>query len=293
MKNLRKILATVLLVISSAVMAQQETAITLYRNHLNLINPAYAGVDGQTYLTSTLRKQWAGIAKAPETQAVSFGTIVGKNLGLGVTMINDQTFIERQNFVSIDFSYKLKFSESTDLYLGIKAGANFYNVNTSGLETYNVSSDPALAFISNFNPNVGVGGVLKSEKWYASLSIPRLLSTERVRNEEGYAMVATDRPHVYLSGGYDYKLNSEFTLKPSMLMRYVGGVPISIDLNTILAIGDYFEIGAMYRTDKAYALISTINISKRFLFGFAYEMSTRPQMASARNTNEILLRFKF
>jgi hypothetical protein len=29
------------------------------------------------------------------------------------------------------------------------------------------------------------------------------------------------------------------------------------------------------------------------LFGFAYEMSTQPTLASARNTNEILLKFQF
>jgi hypothetical protein len=49
----------------------------------------------------------------------------------------------------------------------------------------------------------------------------------------------------------------------------------------------------MYRTDKAYAAMSTVRLSKRFVFGFAYEMSTQPTLAAARNTNEILLQFKF
>jgi hypothetical protein len=29
------------------------------------------------------------------------------------------------------------------------------------------------------------------------------------------------------------------------------------------------------------------------LFGFAYEMSTQPTLAAAKNTNEILLQFRF
>jgi hypothetical protein len=53
------------------------------------------------------------------------------------------------------------------------------------------------------------------------------------------------------------------------------------------------EVGGMYRTDKAYAAMASVLISNRLLFGFAYEMSTQPTLAAAKNTNEILLQFKF
>ena len=277
-------------------MAQQETAYSFYRQHMNLVNPAYAGMDSITVATSTLRKQWTGVADAPETQAVSFGTSLGKKLGFGMTVISDKTFIEKQTYVSLDFSYKLKMSETADVYFGIKAGGNSYNVNTTGLETYNVQSDPALASISTFNPNVGVGAVYKEGSMYVSLSIPRLLNTKRATNDAGYASVATDSPHIYLSGGYDIPLDGElstFVLKPSAMLRYVAGAPVSLDITTMLQIDKTFELGGMYRTDKAYAAMATVLISNRLLFGFAYEMSTQPTLAAARNTNEILLQFKF
>lgn len=296
MKQIRNILATVLLLVSSIAVAQQESVYTFYRQHMNLVNPAYVGMDSVTIATSTLRKQWTGIANAPETQAVSFGTSMGKKVGLGMTVISDKTFIEKQTYFSLDFSYRLKMSETAEVYFGIKAGGNSYNVNTSGLETYNVQADPALASISTFNPNVGVGAVYKEGAMYISLSIPRLLNSKRAKNDAGYASVATDSPHIYLSGGYDIPLQGEFStlvLKPSAMLRYVSGAPVSVDLTTMLQIDKTFELGAMYRTDKAYAAMATVVISKRLLFGYAYEMSTRPALASARNTNEILLQFKF
>jgi hypothetical protein len=77
------------------------------------------------------------------------------------------------------------------------------------------------------------------------------------------------------------------------MMRYVSGAPVSVDFTTMLQIGKTFELGVMYRTDKAYAAMATVLISNRLLFGFAYEMSTQPTLAAARNTNEILLQFKF
>lgn len=296
MKQIRNILATVLLLVSSIAVAQQESVYTFYRQHMNLVNPAYVGMDSVTIATSTLRKQWTGIANAPETQAVSFGTSLGKKVGLGMTVISDKTFIEKQTYFSLDFSYRLKMSETAEVYFGIKAGGNSYNVNTSGLETYNVQADPALASISTFNPNVGVGAVYKEGAMYISLSIPRLLNSKRAKNDAGYASVATDSPHIYLSGGYDIPLQGEFStlvLKPSAMLRFVSGAPVSVDLTTMLQIDKTFELGAMYRTDKAYAAMATVVISKRLLFGYAYEMSTRPALASARNTNEILLQFRF
>jgi type IX secretion system PorP/SprF family membrane protein len=296
MKRIHNILVLALLLISSAVMAQQETVYSFYRQHMNLVNPAYVGMDSVTVVTSTLRKQWTGVANAPETQAVSFGTSLGKKVGFGLTVINDKTFVEKQTYVSLDVSYKLKMSEIADVYFGIKAGGNFYNVNTSGLETYNLQSDPALGYINTFNPNVGVGAVYKEGPMYISLSIPRLLNAKKAKNDLGYASVATNSPHIYLSGGYDVPLQGEFSsliLKPSAMLRYVNGAPVSVDFTTMLQIDKTFELGGMIRTDKAYAAMATVLISNRLLFGFAYEMSTQPTLASARNTNEILLQFKF
>lgn len=293
MKTFKHIILLVLFFSTSIVVAQQESVFAFYKSHMNLVNPAYAGMNNETFLTSSLRKQWTGVEDAPETQTVSYGTPVGKNMGIGFTVVNDKTFIEKETFVGADFSYKIQMDETMDLYLGIKAGGNFYNINTTGLQTYNVRADQALGSVSTFNPNFGVGAVLRKDKWYASLSVPRLLNTTKAVNEFGNAISATDRPHLYVSGGYDFVLDPTFVLKPSVMLRYVNGAPISVDLTAMLQIENNFEIGGMYRTDQAYAAMSTIRLSKRFVFGFAYEMSTRPTLAAARNTNEILLQFQF
>lgn len=293
MKTFKHIILLVLFFSTSVVVAQQESVFAFYKSHMNLVNPAYAGMNNETFLTSSLRKQWTGVEDAPETQTVSYGTPVGKNMGIGFTVVNDKTFIEKETFVGADFSYKIQMDETMDLYLGIKAGGNFYNINTTGLQTYNIRADQALGSVSTFNPNFGVGAVLRKDKWYASLSVPRLLNTTKAVNEFGNAISATDRPHLYASGGYNFVLDPTFVLKPSVMLRHVNGAPISVDLTAMLQIENNFEIGGMYRTDQAYAAMSTIRLSKRFVFGFAYEMSTRPTLAAARNTNEILLQFQF
>ena len=293
MKKFQQIIVVILCFTTSIVMAQQESVFTFYKSQMNLVNPAYVGINNETLWTSSIRNQWSGIEDAPETQTLSYSTSLGKNMGIGASVINDRTFIEKETFVGVDFSYKIQMNTTTDLYLGIKAGGNFYDVNTTGLESYNIESDQALSSINTFNPNFGIGAVLKEDKWYVSLSIPRLFNTNKAKNQSGIAMSATDRPHVYLSGGYDFVLDPTFVLKPSVMMRYVNGAPVSLDLTTMLQIDTNFEIGGMYRTDKAFAAMSTFRLNNRFVLGYAYEMSTQPTLASARNTNEIILQVQF
>tara|TARA_R100001369_G_scaffold81955_1_gene113355 strand:- start:3391 stop:4278 length:888 start_codon:yes stop_codon:yes gene_type:complete len=295
MRILHKIILGAFFLVGGTLFAQQEGVITNYFYHMNSYNPAFVGVDGETMVVASFRQQWTGVPDAPSAEAVSFGTTLGKNLGIGISVYNSNTFVESQTFTGIDFSYRLQLSQGTDLYLGLKAGGNAYSVNTSGLETYNVNTDPSISSISRFNPNVGVGALLKNHKWYASLAVPRLLSTERADNSDGVATAVMAKPHVYATAGYELLLNpgSNLILRPSAMGRYVSGAPVSVDFNTMLSFDNNFEFGGSYRTDGAFAGLVNFSIKKRLLIGYAYEISTRSELASAKNTNEFLLRFLF
>lgn len=296
MEKVKNILmCIVLLLTSSVILAQQESIITLYKDQMNLVNPAYAGVDGITDLATGYRKQWVNVNNAPTVQTAILGASMGKNLGMGISIVNSKVNIENQTFVGVDFSYKLIMTTGTDLYLGIKAGGNFYDVNTSGLQLYDGLSDVALNSRNTFNPNFGVGALLKMANGYVSLSIPRILNTQRARLNDGMVAVATDTPHFYLSAGYDYDLGnlSMMVLKPSFMLRQVSGAPISMDANLSMSFMDLFEIGGMYRFNNAAGANAKINISKNLLFGYAYEINTNKDLTSALATHEFLLKYNF
>ncbi len=290
---MKKIVYIVLLVLSTLfVHAQQESAFTFSNYHMNVINPAYVGVDDETTFTASVRKQWSGVQFAPQTQAVSFGTVIGNNLGFGVSIMNDVTFIEKQTFVGLDFSYKLSLNRDSNLYFGLKAGGATYSVNTAGLETYNVMADPNLASISSFNPNIGIGLLYKMDNFYVSFSIPRLLNTTVLKTDDVKAFPLSDTPHYYLGSGHNFDLNESIQFKPSILMRYVKAAPFSIELNTMFDYNNLFEIGILYRNKDTYAAKSIIKINDRFQLGFAYEIASR-QLSAAGNTNEFFMNFKF
>ena len=298
MKQIMKktiLLLGLLLATSSSLLAQQESMITFYKDHLNLVNPAYVGADDNASFQSSIRQQWTGIKDAPSTQAISFmSPLKNRKLAIGISFIYDKVFIEKQGFVSIDFAYQVKLSEKLDLFMGIKAGGNNYEVNTSGLETYNIVADPSLAPISRFNPNIGVGFYLKNDKYYLSLSTPRMLNTERAKNEDGYATVATDRVHYYFSGGYNFLLSSSIDLVPSFMVRYVNGAPFSTDFTATTVINENLHLGATYRTDKSLAGLAKVKVSKKLMLGYAYEYSLRSELLGRANgSNEFYLKFQF
>ncbi|WGK94384.1 MULTISPECIES: PorP/SprF family type IX secretion system membrane protein [Flavobacterium] len=292
MKKTILILALILSM-SEVNFAQEQNIFTRYKYHLNIINPAYVGVDEQSVLTSSLRRQWTGVPDAPELQNISFSTPLNNNLAIGAAIEHNKTYIENYGFAAIDVSYKLYLSRYKTLYFGIKAGADYYNVNLMGIKTHDLNVDPALQSINSIIPNIGVGFLLKEDMWYASIAIPRILNTTRLKDKEGIVFIIDEMPKMYLGFGHDFFITDDIIIKPSLNWDYIPKSSSVLDFTTMVNYSGLFEFGANYGTDNRYALLTTFTVNDRFVFGYAYEMSTLPTLARAKNTNEILLQYKF
>ena len=267
--------------------SQQESYYTLYRFNMNIINPAYAGALGKNVFSFTSRRQWSSMEDAPSTLAFSYSSERANNVGLGLSVVSDKVFIEQQTFAYADFSYKLDM-ESTQLYLGLKAGGNFYSADPRVLSTYSTSSDPAQQQLSRFNPNVGAGAYLRGELFWASFSIPRLFNVKR--ESDNLAVTAKDRVHSYLGGGADFAIGSGLLLKPSVLFRKVKGLPVTTDITTMLSWQNQFDLGVSYRTSSAFALLAVVSLGG-FDIGYAYETPTVSSLSQLNlKTHEIVLR---
>jgi len=267
--------------------SQQESYYTLYRYNMNVINPAYAGALGKNVFAFTSRRQWSSMQDAPSTLAFSYSSERENNVGLGLSVVSDKVFIEQQTFAYVDFSYKLDM-ESTQLYLGLKAGGNFYSADPRALSAYSASSDPAQQQLSRFNPNVGAGAFLKGELFWASFSIPRLFNVKR--ESDNLAVTAKDRMHSYLGGGVDLPIGSGLLVKPSVMLRKVKGLPVTTDFTGMLSWQNQFDVGISYRSSSSFALLSVISLGG-FDIGYAYETPTASSLSQLNlKTHEIVLR---
>lgn len=283
--NSIKVLAF-LLVFSAT--AQQAPNFTLYKYNLNVINPAYAGSNGFSQLSANFRSQWVGVQDAPETQTLNYNGLLTEKVGMGVSVMRDNVFITNEYNVYADFSYRLAVADNMDLYLGLKAGGSFLDIDFTKLQSG--STDPMLnRDVSEFNPNVGAGLYLKGEKFFLSLSTPKILQSSRY--DESTNSEATDELHVYLGGGYSFDVNDNVMITPSVMGRYVGGAPFSVDASLTARFMDKFEVGANYRLDDSVAGVAMFSVANWLDLGYAYEHTLSDVGDFNDGSHELLVRF--
>jgi type IX secretion system PorP/SprF family membrane protein len=291
MRSYKIIVAIVSLSVSFLANGQQDPNYTFYMYNMNLINPAFAGSDG-TEIGLSLRSQWSGVDGAPETQGVFASHCFENKVGLGVSLINDKTFVENQTSLALDFSYRIRTGRNSSLRFGIKGSFNSYDVNLTGLETISRIADPSLISIDGrFTPNLGVGVLWKLEKFFLSISAPKLLTNDRISLGDDTVTVNDERVHLYLSGGYEIGLGKKLLLRPSVLVRRIEDSPTSVDLTAIFEIAERLELGTAYRLDEGFSGLFVFRASKNFKIGYAFEMwNDGPIREIGNGTHEIFLR---
>ena len=85
---------------------------------MSLLNPAYAGAEFKNLATFNTRNQWVSVENSPSTQLMTFSSERKKNIGIGVSFISNNFYVEKNTASYIDISYRLKVTEnSTRIYV--------------------------------------------------------------------------------------------------------------------------------------------------------------------------------
>lgn len=285
-----KLILIISLLVGLESFGQQDPQYTQYMYNTINVNPAYAGSRGVTSIFGLYRTQWVGLEGAPETATVSVHAPVGKNVGLGVSVINDRLGPMDNNSFAIDFSYTLKTSENWKLALGIKGKANLMNVNYNKL---NIRLPDDYMFQNNiqnkFSPNIGAGAYLYSERSYIGLSVPSFIETENYEHNE--LAVVKERLHFYLIGGHVFNLSYDWQFKPAAMIKSVSGSPLQVDVSANFLYNQKFTIGAAYRWDASFSALLGFQITKGLFAGYAYDMETTKLQDYNSGSHEIFLRF--
>lgn len=270
---------------------QQDSQYSQYMYNTVSINPAYAGNRGMLSAFGMYRNQWVGLEGAPETLNFSINSPIGlKRVGLGLSFISDRIGPSSEDIVTADFSYTIPvFNPETKLSFGLKAGVNMFNLDVNKLDAEN-PNDVNLISRSITSPVVGVGFYLHAKKWYFGVSTPNMLETEHY--DEIAVSTASEKMHLYATGGYVFDLNQDIKLKPAFLLKAVAGAPLSVDVSANFKFYERFTLGASYRLDAAVGLLAGFNISENILLGYAYDYDTTPLQRYNSGSHEVFLRFE-
>lgn len=289
-KHIIKKLLIVILFVSTVNYAQQDPQYTQYMYNTMSVNPGYAGSMDHMVINALHRSQWVGLEGAPKTQTLGLHAPLKKNVGLGLSIINDNLGPSNETFVDANFSYTVKTADNNKLAFGLKAGARFFDVDFSkGIYQVN---EPI--FDENINEvflTIGAGAFYYSEKWYVGLSVPNFITNEYFDNVS--VSIDKERLHYFLIGGYVFDLNEKVKFKPAVLAKAVSGAPWIADMSANFLFNEKFTLGAAYRFGDAFSVLTGFQINKNLNIGYAYDMTTTDLKNYSNGSHEFMLRYEF
>ena len=274
------------------VSAQQDPHYTQYMYNLSVINPAYAGSKESLSGGLLYRKQWVDIEDAPTTFTASGHSPLGKNVGVGLSLISDKIGpVEEQNAYA-DFSYTLNLGGEHRLAFGLKAGATFHKVDLFS-QIASTLPDPTDGVfsedISNAYMNLGTGVFYYTNKYYMAFSVPNMLKGKHLDfNGRQYG---NDVSHYFLTGGYVFDINQNVKFKPFFMVKSAFDVSPSLDLSTNFLFNDKFEVGATYRLEDSFGAMVNYAISPNVKVGYAYDHIVSDLKVTTPSSHEIILLF--
>ena len=278
---------------------QQDAQYTQYMYNTVSVNPGYAGSRGHMSIAALHRSQWVGLDGAPKTQTLNLHTPLGyRGVGMGISVVNDQIGPTSETYFDLDFSYTIQTSADARVSFGLKASGHLLDITFSELNqdvTNPGGPDPTLQqdIQNRFSPNIGGGVYYHTQRFYAGLSVPRILETTHF--DESSLSTAKEQMNYYFITGYVFDMNAFWKFKPALLTKVVQGAPLQVDLSANFMYNDKFIMGAAYRWDAAFSALAGFQISPSFLIGIAYDRETTELGQAAFNDGsfEVILRYDF
>lgn len=271
--------------------AQQKAMFTQYMFNGLVINPAYSAIDQSLNITALARQQWVGFKGAPNTQTLSLHSpIKSSNTSVGLILMRDQIGeVINENGAYATVAHRVQLKEGTYLALGVNGGIGKYVGQYSLAGSASASSDPIFQDQNNLRGNFGMGVMLFSEKFYAGISSPFFY----YRDLGGASPSETAyKPHYILQGGYLVALSSDVKFKPNVLVKYVSGSPVQIDINANFLLKETLWLGGSVRSMDSFDMIAEVQLTPNIQLGYSYDFTTSRLARVEKGSHEIVLNFR-
>jgi type IX secretion system PorP/SprF family membrane protein len=294
MKNSIKILWICLaMACAPEVWSQNDPMFTQYMFNELYINPAYAGSREFLSTTALVRQQWVGLDGAPNNQTLSaHKPIFNNKIGAGLTFLNESIGVSKRTQINANGAYRIQMGKN-NLSFGLQLGLAGISENLSSLGLINDNQ-----FATNTGrrlaPNMGFGTYYLTPKWYAGFSIPRLLQNrlDGTSGEVSNRFNMTDW-HYFITAGSLHSINSDFKVKPSMMLKAASGAPVELDINAMAIYRDRLWAGLGYRSGDAINVLVGAQINQQLRAGYSYDYATSRLGNFHSGSHELMIGYDF
>lgn len=273
--------------------AQQKVQFTQYMFNTMIINPAYAGAEEALSMTFIQRSQWAGIENAPTTQTLSAHTLFKKkHFGLGATLINDKIGVHKNLSAMTNYAYRLRVGAKSYLSMGLQAGIHNRRSDYASLVGQS-SNDPKL-----YNPMIaetyfdfGMGLYFKSERLDFGVSAPEMLP--KVISVNDTISLRLNNVNYFVFTRYRIRVSDKVVAEPSILLKYLSGVPLSFDCNLNFVFRKVLTTGVSYRNKESVDFLLKGQVTPQLQFGYAYDHAIGEISRISNGSHEVMVNYLF
>ncbi len=260
------------------------------------LNPAVAGTGDALTANLMYRNQWVGFSGAPKTLTFSAHSPMRKqNMGLGISVINNQIGVSSETSIIGDYSFKIKMREGT-LNLGL--GGGFIMLNSAWAELR--ANDPNDDLIQNNSPTylipeVSLGVYYSSKKYHVGFSLPHMLSYTFNSTKDKYMIKNDFAKYTYIfTGDYIFDLEQQFKYTPSIMLKYQKSDKADfIFMNRLIYMNKY-SIGMAFDSEqKVYKGMFQMQLNRQFSLGYVRDFNSTEINQYRKGSHEVMLRYDF
>ncbi len=278
--------------------AQQLNNFSQVLENKYVINPAAMGMNDDRPLFLGYKQMWTGIDDAPSFQYLTYQMRLERNLGaIGGKIFNYKTGPISKSGLNLSYAYQFKLNDDLTLSLGLDASMYQFYLNKSSFKNLEHTNDAAIMYSSDklIVPDANFGAYMFGKNYFVGISSMQLFGRKvKLMNE---SLFNNQGRHYFFHGGYAFDLNSDFTLEPSALVKFVESGFGQWDINVKATYKKLVWFGLGYRSDFDFAPNDVVVFlgarQERVKIGYAFEYTLSDIGANSQGTHEIFLMYIF
>lgn len=282
----------ILLGVADAI-GQQIAPISLFDRAISYYNPAATGKEEALTANLFYNNHTTGF---PGAQSTLFFTahapLKNYKMALGVKLEHES--VGARNFTGFFFNYAYRIQLGANK-LSLALGGGIYSGSLDLLTGRDEEYDYALDEnnTSSTLPNFGVGALYYGNRYWVSLSVPRLLGQE-VKESGGFGIKVADVERDYiLAGGGKFGINEDFDIESSALIMYNPGVKMKVLINAMAVYKDRYKAGVGYKSSGVIVFALAFDINRQTSLAYSYDFNIGKLANLSRSSHEIHLRYTF
>jgi type IX secretion system PorP/SprF family membrane protein len=274
--------------------AQQSPQYTQYMFNEFVINPAIAGTDDYYQVRTNHRFQWTGLTDPPLTNTLSiYGPHAKLPMGFGAYFYNDVTGPTSRTGLTGAYAYNIELQKGLRLSFGISLGLMQYKLDGTQLSPKDLSDLSIQSIVTSaYVPDGGLGAYLYANEFYAGFSTGQLFNNKLKLYDVKNGLNKL-KSHFYLTGGYRYKINRDYTLEPSVIIKGTSPKAFYFDLTSRIIYKKMFWGGLSFRLKDAFSVLLGYYYDDKFAFGYSYDIGVTSLRKFNSGSHELMIGYRF